>query len=59
MRKIMKIGLKSAVEKDPMLKAQASMINSVFDVPREYNDISGIEKIMDTIHRLERESKVV
>ena len=58
-RKIMKIGLKSAIEKDPALKAQAGMINTIFDVPREYNDISGIEKIMDTIHRLERESKVV
>ncbi len=59
MRKLMKIGFKAALEKDPALKAQASLIGNIFEVPREYNDISGIERIMDTIHRLDRDSKVV
>ena len=59
MRKIMKIGMKAAISKDPALKAQANLAGNFFDIPREYNDIMGIEKVMDTIHRLERESKVV
>lgn len=59
LRKIMKIGMKAAINKDPALKAQANLVGNIFDVPREYNDINGIERIMDTIHRLERDSKVV
>ena len=59
MRKVMKIGMKAALDKDPALKAQASLVGNIFDIPREYNDIGGIERIMDTIHRLERDSKVV
>ena len=59
MRKVMKMGMEASMKKDPALKDQMSALGNFFDVPHEYNDINGIEKIMDTIHRLERESKVV
>lgn len=59
MKKAMKIGLKVAMKKEPMLKGRESQIESLFRYPFEYNDIEGIDKILDTIHRLERESKVI
>ncbi|MCQ2792660.1 MAG: flavodoxin domain-containing protein [Bacilli bacterium] len=59
LRKLMKFGLKMAIKKDPLLQSQAAMVGTIFDAPREYNDISGIERIMDTIHRLEQASKVI
>jgi len=59
MQKAMKVGLKVAMKKDPNLKMMSAQIENIFRYPVEYNDINGIEKILDTIHRLERESKVI
>lgn len=49
----MKIGFKIA-SRDPETSAQMKMVGNIFEHPFEFNDIFGIEKIMDTIHRLER-----
>lgn len=56
MRKIMQIGFKAAMKRDPSLQANANRIENLLKYPFEYNDINGIERIMNTIHRLERES---
>jgi len=58
-KKAMKIGFKAASKKDPMLANNASMIENFLKFPNEFNDIIGIERIMDTIHRLERENNIV
>lgn len=56
MRKMMQAGLKIAMKRDPNLQANANRVNDLFKFPFEYNDVNGIEKIMNTIHRLEREN---
>lgn len=58
LRKAMKIGLKMAA-RDPEVSSKLSMLGNIFEIPYEYNDINGIEKIMNTIHKLERESNIV
>jgi len=59
LRKAMKIGLNAAMKKDPMLMNAKDRIESFLKFPSDFNDIIGIERIMDTIHKLERESKIV
>ena len=59
MRKLMKFGLKAAMAKDPALSSQSDRINNLLQFPFEYNDINGIEKIVNKIHELERANKVI
>ncbi len=59
LRKIMSLGLKAAAKKEPLIKQNMSQATSILTHPIEYNDINGIERIMETIHKLERESKIV
>lgn len=56
LKQVMKIGFKMAT-KDPAMKAQLNLVGDIFKIPHEYNDIYGIERIMDTIHRLEQMGK--
>jgi len=58
-RKAMKLGLKSAMKKQSSLNVDLSQASNLLSHSFEYNDIVGIEKIMDTIHKLERDSRVV
>lgn len=59
LRKLMKIGLKAAMSKDDSLKAQQDQVNSFLKFPFEYNDINGIERILNKLHELDRASKVI
>lgn len=59
MRKIMKIGLKTAMKKQNSLNIDLSQAANFLNHAFDYNDIAGIERIMDTIHKLERDSRVV
>ena len=59
LRKLMTIGLKVASKKEPLLKGQEGRINNLLNFPIEYNDYVGIDRIMDTIRKLERESKII
>jgi len=58
-RKIMKFGLKAAMKKESSLNLNLDQASNFLNHAFEYNDIEGIERIMNTIHKLERDSRVV